>query len=269
VSVPAALHSVRAHPVLGQFSPAAQAVLATAWAQGRPLRPVSDTVDLELLVVAEHLCRREGVKADVALDRALSESRSDADQRGIVRYARARHERDERAVDVRVLTRTQLVGAADELFRIPADPVVDFTIEDILEAFPSSSEVDLSPHDDGPEFGVVVAACVRCSAVIRSKQPTAVYYDRVKTPEWRVVVVDQDVTSRDKQRVTSQALAAGAPALCLACTVRLQQKLIVCEDGALRHLIHDDVVPIVAAGPVDLVELDDADTLMLEALLVL
>ena len=79
---------------------------------------------------------------------------------------------------------------------------------------------------------------------MRSRQSLAVFYDKVKTPEWRVVVVDDDFTPAEQRRVTSQALLDGAPGLCWSCTVRMRAKLIVWKDGAFVHVTHGDVTPI-------------------------
>jgi hypothetical protein len=243
------------------LTPIQQALVERASDDRRPLHP-EDPADAAVLLRAETLVRH-GLSGGHALERVRTQPTSIADLRGIVRFARARHEHDqlagcldEHGLDLYDLTREQLVAAANGLFRIPADPLVEITVEDILKAFPGSYEVDQArelAHDDGPEFGRVVGACARCGAVIRSKQPTAVFYDRASTPEWRVIVVDDGVTQRDTPRATLQALIDGAPALCLACTVRMQQKLIVWKDGAFHHVIYeDDVTPITT----DIDELD-------------
>jgi hypothetical protein len=232
------------------LTPIQAALVELARDDRRPLDP-TDPDDAAVLLRSETLVR-QGALGGHALRRAFAEATSLADLRGIVRHAGARHKRGQLDLGKRNLydlTRDELVAAANQLYSIPADPSAELTEDDVLAQFPGSRlalRPGVDPYDDGPEFGRVVSSCCRCDGVVRSKQQTAVYYDRVTTPEWRVITVDSDITKRGAAPlVTSQALADGAPALCSACTVRLQHGLLKWEDGALRHVIYEgDVTPI-------------------------
>jgi len=229
------------------LTPIQAALLELARDSGRPLE-TEDLDDAATVLRAETLVR-QGWAGGQALEQARLEAPTSAVLRGIVRHARARHDDGRLELgDLYALGREALVAAANALYAIPADEPVEISEDDVLAAFPGA-RIALGglvrPYDLGAEFGRAVATCVRCSGLIRSKQRIAVYYDRVTTPEWRVIVVDHNVAQRGALLVTSQALLDGAPALCWECTVRFEAGLLVWRDGALRHVIYEnDVVAI-------------------------
>ena len=86
-----ALERIRAEPRFGTFSDVAKAILAVAWVDGRPLRVRSEPADLETLVVAEYLCRRDELRAGAALERARGRETTTTELQHAVRFAASRH----------------------------------------------------------------------------------------------------------------------------------------------------------------------------------
>ena len=124
----ARVERLRADARFAQVSDVAKVVLATAWADGAPLYPLSVAADAEVPVVAE-LHVRHRVHSRIALARARAEEIDDATLRGAVRYAASRLAQDalggellQRGIrSVRDLTRAQAVELALWLNTLPAD----------------------------------------------------------------------------------------------------------------------------------------------------
>jgi hypothetical protein len=234
VSVAATYERLRADARLAQVSDVAKVVLATAWADGAPLYPLSVAADAEVLVVAE-LHVRHGVHTRIALARARAEDIDDATLRGAVRRAASRLAQDRlggellhRGISsVRDLTRAQAVELALRLNTLPADePEEEGAFIDAL--------AELGGPEPEPEFcGEALGPCVACGNPVGDADGTigVHYYVAARRRkdgtlsdgrhEWRTF---SPATER-RSELLRQA-HAGADLLCLPCAIRARYGLI-------------------------------------------
>jgi hypothetical protein len=240
-----ALAAVNATPELATFPPVSRAILAIAFDERRPLRPVTLETDREVLLRAEHLVRRERLLGREALARARDEEIDVATVRGIYRFARALLKDDDVVAfedgAVRELSRRELVDEAFRLFALPPAPPVEITVEDVLAAFPGSVEitggaVELDALGDplGEEFGSIVGLCAHCGDAVRAgadgELTLAVFTftDRALSKRaWRFVA-PSDVTAKTGKpsKLASLLFEAEEPVLCHACATRLSAGLL-------------------------------------------
>lgn len=237
MSVAATYERLRADAGLAQVSDVAKVVLATAWADGAPLCPLSVAADAEVLVVAE-LHVRHRVHTRIALARARAEEIDDATLRGAVRYAASRLAQDrlggellQRGISsVRDLTRAQAVELALRLNTLRADEPDEEAFIDAL--------AELGGPEPEPEFrGEVLGRCVACGNPVGDTDSTigVHYYVAARrrkdgtlsdgSYEWRTF---SPATERRSELL--RHVHAGADLLCLPCAIRARYGLIEWPD---------------------------------------
>ena len=233
------LTAVNATPELATFPPVSRAILALAFDDGRPLRPVTVDTDRTVLLRAEHLVRRERLLGREALARARGDELELATLRGILRFARSLLEEDDVAVRVHELTRRQVVDEAFRLFARTAAPLEELDVELFKEMFNASEgAVELDEPGDplGEDWGPVIGLCARCGDVVRAgdeKHPsTLAVFDRALiVPAWRLAwTTDKTDIMRKPTKLASMLLEGEAPSLCNGCAVRWKVGLLTTED---------------------------------------
>ena len=233
MSAAAAYERLRADARFAQVSDVAKVVLATAWADGAPLYPLSVAADAEVLVVAE-LHVRHRVHTRIALARARAEDIDDATLRGAVRYASSRLAQDalggellQRGIrSVRDLTRAQAVELALWLNTLPADEPDEEAFIDAL--------AELARPEPEPEFcGQLLGPCFVCGNPVGDADSTigVHYYVAARrrkdgtlsdgSYEWRTF---SPATERRSELL--RQVHAGADLLCLPCAIRARYGLI-------------------------------------------
>jgi hypothetical protein len=252
-----ALEAVNRHPELARMSPTARALLALAWADGKPLRVISNIDDAVTLVRAEHLVRSAHLGLRDALEQAHANA-DDSSMRGIVRFAAALADATDEldtlltehdCPDVRSLTREQAIRFALELFAREEAPR-GITWEQLVAAFPNDDVVPVVLDVTAAADGELVGRCNECSSAVYAGSATIAIGWPVSKPAWKTFTPSLARTAKHAAALTRapaknsklHALLAGdLQTLCYRCAmnwkyggIEMRPPAVPIEEGSLR-----------------------------------